>query len=123
MDAQACAPPLRLVIRKVVAVGDADAAINRDPAHQLAVHILLTFAADFPDRRVRLLPALDRQLDDVAERLPQRGEDGAFAVASKHIRAVEHLAVHIELELVDGGVTNANRSRSAIPLEVLEGVL
>ena len=40
-----------------------------------------------------------------------------------HVCAVEHLAVHVELELIDRGVADAHRFRSAISLEMVEDVL
>src|ERR1700730_14386810 len=107
--------PRFLVVGEVVAVGDPDATIDGHPAHQLAVDVLLALAADLPDRRVRLLPTADGDLDDVAELLPQRVADHA-AESRVHVRAVEHFAIDVELQLMRRGVADAYRSRSAVPL-------
>src|SRR5579863_2892090 len=117
MDSQPRLLPCDLVVREVVAIRDANAAVDGDPAHHLAVHVLAPLAAHLPDGGVRLLPASDCYLDDVAELLPQRRADGA-AETRVHVGTVEHLAVHVELELIDRGITSAHRSRSAIALEM-----
>src|SRR5580658_9642715 len=122
MDDQSRAPPGDLVVREVVAIGNADAAVDGDTAHHLAVRVLAALAAHLPDGGVGLRPAFDGDLDDVAELFPERLADLA-PESREDVGTVEHLAVDVELQLVDGGVADAHGTRAPVASEVVEDVL
>ena len=86
-------------------VGERDGPIERYPAHQLGVQEVLRAALDLPDALIGLLPARRCDVGQVGE------ERFGVGVATFHDLGepgggVEEFAVHVELTLVPGAVTD-----------------
>ncbi len=86
----------------------APGAVRGDPRHQLGVREVLGAAAHLPDALVTLRPTIG---DDAHQRLLQRpgAAAGAETRCPRLVERVHHLAVHVELELVDGLVADPDR--------------
>jgi len=87
--------------------------IERNPRHDLRVREVAARPAHLPDALVGKAPG---GLEEVHEReleLP-RFLLGVEPLAPRDVQRVEHLAVHVELELVDGGVPDAHRPRAVV---------
>ena len=109
--------------RVVVALPrEAQAAVDRHPAHHLRRHEVLRLAPHLPDALVGLGEPFDRLVDEVAEALPHLGRDLA---ATPLVRAhcVEQHPPHVVLVLVERAVADAHRPRVAVAREVVERVL
>ena len=85
-----------------------DGPVGRDPGHQLRMGEMLRTAPDLPDSLVRFAPPLR---DDLHQRLLQRPGAGPAAVPGgpRLIQGVHHLAVDVELELIDGLIPDPHR--------------
>jgi hypothetical protein len=83
------------------------------------VHEVLLRPADLPQRAVRLLPHGLEVLGEHALQAPCVVLVGEARVA-RRVQAVEHLAVHVELELPGGLVADAHRRRPLVAGEPVE---
>src|SRR5439155_17471474 len=95
----------------------AQPAVDRRPAAGLGVHEMAGLAAPLPDPAVRLPPVCDRGLDDLAEEAPLV----VVGRVAPHVPApgeVEDLAVCVQLELLSGAVSHANRAGAPIAVKV-----
>ena len=101
---------------------DSHRALDCDPGHQARVDEVLLPAADLPDPLVGLIPVVTDPLDDVTEVGPRIGIH-RLAVLVVEVHGVHQLTVDVELELVGGAVSDANRMRAAVTLEVVENLL
>ena len=87
-----------------------DAAIERDPAHDLRVGEVLRIAANFPDALVRTTPHLLQVLEDRAQEVPigrPRLQAAAFALKE----GVDDFAEHVELKLSMCGIADPHWRR------------
>src|SRR5687768_17044237 len=102
--------------------GEPHAAIDRHPAHQAGVEKFLAAATHFPNSLVRLLPVFADPINEADEVLPKvmRDRRAPFIV---EINGVQELAMDVELELIPGGIADANRLRAAISAEMREDLL
>ena len=86
-----------------------DAAVERDPAHHLAEHVVPRLAAHLPDARSRAAassgspsppgPRSTRQVPSVISLVP-----------APEVGRLEHLAVDVELQLAGGAVADSHRA-------------
>ena len=109
--------PLRGEVGLVVHPGQPGAAVEGDPAHELARREVLRLPADLPDAAVGLVPVLDGLLDLPLQHRPQcLGQ--LLARSRVQVDRVEHGAPHVVLALVVGGVPDAHRLRTLVPGQV-----
>jgi hypothetical protein len=115
-DAVPLAPPPRIFSEQD------ERAVERDPAHDLAVHVLAGWCAGFPDALVRLAPTLS---DMVGERSQCRSPFRIAASAQRLVqqRPVEDFAMHVYLALVEGVITDAHRPAPGVAVQVIERAL
>ena len=95
---------------RLAQLGDPDRPVEGDPGHHLGVHEVPPGPPDLPDPLVGLAPVLLQK--------PEQGPDQAPGVAvepqprlAAERDGVDHLAVHVELELADRGVADPHRRR------------
>ena len=94
-------------------------AVERDPRHRLGVDEVAAPAADLPDAVVRLPPRLFEMVEQAElDRPPLRV--GGKAVPARLVEAVEHLPVHVELELLARRVPHPHRLRALVAVEPRE---
>ncbi len=86
----------------------ADGAVDRDPGHHLGVDEVPACPADLPDSLVGLLPALRQVLDEALVQDRSVGAVGDTALV-REVQGLDHLAVHVELELVRRPVSDPYR--------------
>ncbi|MBE1496223.1 hypothetical protein H4696_003323 [Amycolatopsis lexingtonensis] len=98
VDAVALPGPVLDRSRTAVRGGQADAAVERDPAHQAAVGEALAAAAGFPNAFFGLVPVFAEPVEGGAHGLPVLvGQPEPGAVGGED--AVQGFAVDVELEL------------------------
>ncbi len=110
-------------------LGDpADRTVDRHPGHHLGVHEMPPRPANFPDALVGLRPARLEEVHqlalqrpgDVVDRIARAPDPACCELAAdlaRHVQGVHHLAVDVELELVDGRVADPYRSRALVAAE------
>src|SRR3989454_3520136 len=96
--------------------------VDRHPAHHPRVEELLPSAAHLPDALVRLAPVGADPVDQPDDVRPGVVPDGR-AVLVVQVDGVHQLAVDVELEVVEGGVADTDRTRAHVALEVGQGLL
>src|SRR5205823_4553643 len=104
---------------EAVGIGQADAAIQGRPAHELGEQEVARPAAYLPDAAVVLLPAARRLVHQPAQERPfgsarwvRRREPRAVERLARlviQLRGVEHVAVDVELLLERRGIADAHR--------------
>jgi hypothetical protein len=99
--------------------GQADPAIECDPAHEPGEEEFLALPADFPDALVWQLPMLTDPIDDLGDAGPGIITDGA-PVFVVEIDGIEEFAVDIELELAPCGIADADWFGTAVAFEMIE---
>ena len=106
-----------------IAVGEPDAAVERDPAHQPCEYRnWLRPAAHLPDAVGRLLPVAATALGDARRRTApaaRRRDRRRAVIARSGSAASQQLAVDVELDLVGRAVADPHRPRAAVALEVV----
>jgi hypothetical protein len=90
-----------------------DGAIERDPGHDLRVREVTVRAADLPDPGVLRAPARLEPVEELPDERP-RVVVGLPAVQASAVERVHHLAVHVELELLRGGVADPDGRGSLV---------
>jgi len=101
--------PRRRPVAGVELVGHGQAAVQRHPAHQLAVQVGACRAAHLPDALVVVCPAGRGGVHRGHEELPGRRVEGP-QLGAQGVGGVEQRAVHVELALVPGPVPGPDRS-------------
>ena len=109
--------------RAATALGDADRAVDRHPAHEPGVQELLLAAANLPDAFVRHAPVVAHPVDEPARAGSTGRRRPVSTVLVEHVDDVQQLAVDVELELVVGAVADAHRRGAPVALEVIENLL
>ena len=89
------------------------APVEGDPGHHLGVREVPSRAADLPDAVVRLLPCVFQVAEHTTLERPRLLRHLELVDASL-VEDVHDLAVDVELELLDGGVADADRLRSLV---------
>ncbi len=83
---------------------------------------MLLPATDLPDPLVLALPVIADPVDELAQMGPQVvGDRGPVLV--EQVDRVHELAVDVELELVVGAVTDPDRARAVVTIQVIQGLL
>jgi hypothetical protein len=82
----------------------AHGAIEGHPGHDLRVREVAPRTAHLPDALVRLLPVVDHEVNQVPGQRPRFVVERAHAELPRQMERVEHLAVHVELELRGGAL-------------------
>ena len=101
--------PAGVVAGEGTLFGEANAAIERDPVHQLRVDEILFAVAHFPDAFVGLLPVVAEPVEAMANADPEIvGDRGDIFVVE--VERVHEFAVDVGLILRDGGVADAHWS-------------
>jgi hypothetical protein len=108
MDALAHRPPIVDRSLETVALGAADAAIVRHPAHHLGKHVVLGRTAPFPDAAVGLSADLAEMFEQFAFELPGAAAELDIG-APRLMEGIHQFAENIELELPMGGIAEAHR--------------
>src|SRR4029453_8663460 len=85
--------------RATVQVGEAEATIQGDPAHQPSVRELLLPAASLPDTLLRLVPVVGKPVQEIGEPAP------SLVATVKSILVAE---VDVELQLVRGAISDTH---------------
>src|SRR5260221_2220659 len=117
------AAPAEKIGLQVQLLGRANAAVERNPAHDLGVHEVTWVAAYLPDATVRFLPVRAHMLDQRAHHLPH-GTIQRLTVplkaslAPEAMHVIEHFSENIQLFLLLCSVSDAYRARTAIAVEV-----
>jgi hypothetical protein len=99
--------------------GEADPAIECDPAHEPGEEEFLALPADFPDAFVWQLPMLTDPIDDLGDAGPGIISNRA-PVFVEEVDGIEEFAVDIELELAPCGIADADRFGTAVAFEMIE---
>ena len=100
-------------------LGQAQAAVESDPAHELRVDEVLPLAAYLPDAFVLLIPVVAHPVDEVVQVRPEVVRDGCVVLVAE-VDGVHELAVDIELQLVGGSVADAYGGGATVAVEVVE---
>jgi hypothetical protein len=108
VDGVADAAPFLERVRERPPVGETDAPVEGDPAHEPRVQKLLASAPDLPDAFVGELPVVTDPVDEANQVRPQLIGDG-LPVLVVEVDGVHQLAVDVELELVVGAVADPDR--------------
>src|SRR5262249_18491026 len=100
----------------------AEAAVERNPAHYLAVDMVAWGASSFPQALIRLFEVFGRERHQPFDQIAILRVE--LASQRRHqIRPVGKFAVDIELALIIGTVADPHRSAAAIPFKMLEDLL
>ena len=114
--------PGRLLVGVAPDRGQFRGAIERHPAHELGGHVVLGFAARFPDALVGFAPYRGgaRRL-----RLDERPQPAREALTASRVEQdrVEHRAVHVVLALVQRPVADAHRAGAGVAGQVISSRL
>ncbi len=114
--------PLLGVLRLVVHLCQLRAAVQRDPAHQLAGHEVLRLPAHLPDAAVGLLPVRGGRLDLPLEHRPQRLRQ-LVAGPGVQVDRVQHRTPHVVLALPVGTVPDPHRVGALVARQVRQRLL
>ena len=116
-------PPPRLdVALPAMQFGELCAAIEGDPAHDLARREVLRLAADLPDATIRLAPVGDGLFDLSLQNRPQVLGD-LLTRPRVEIHRVQHRTPHVVLHLVEGAVPDSHRPGIVVARQVGKLVL
>src|SRR5256885_9580268 len=88
----------------------ANQAIERRPAHQPRISVVLFAETGLPDARVRTVPPFNQLLAEAEQCLLHRGVKLA-AIAGILRGCVDHFAINVELRLFARGVSDPYRPR------------
>ena len=113
------APTIAALVPFPVALCQPRAAVQGDPAHQLGRHVVLGLAAGLPDPLVGLVPDLRRAVDLIGDDRPDRGRDLPVGLRVD-VEGVDERAVDVVLTLVEGAVSDPDRTGPAVAGEVVE---
>ena len=92
----------------------ADGAVERHPRHDLRVREVLPRTPHLPDPLVGLVPSVLEEVEQRQVRSTAWTSGSAMPAAAGSGAGVEHLAVHVELELLVRGVADAHRRRPLV---------
>ncbi len=96
-------------------LGDAlDGPVHRDPGHHLGVDEVPARPADLPDALVGLAPPGLQELHQLALQRPRVVLAVDVGGYPGDVQRVEHLAVDVQLELVDGAVADPDGSGALV---------
>src|SRR5258708_28731872 len=104
-------------------VGRLNAAVKRDPAHDLGIDEMTGVTAHLPDAAVRFVPMGAHMLDQRAHHLPHRTMQRLTvplkaSLAPVAMDVIEYFSENIQLFLMRRSVSNAYRARTAIAVEM-----
>ena len=85
---------------------------NADPGHHLGVHEVPRVAAHLPQPLVRVVPVALELVEQRPAAAPRRCRAALRPDVPVEVQRVEHLAVHVELELAGRGVADPHRASS-----------
>ncbi len=122
VDLVAHLEPAAAIGREGPLVGEAQAPVDGDPAHELRVDEVAPSAANLPDPFVGFVPVIAHVIEQALQLAPQVIGDRS-AVFVVEIDRIEQLAVDIQLGLLKRAVSDANRPRAPVSLEVIQGLL
>ena len=91
--------------------GEADSAIESDPAHKARMKEFAPPSAYFPDAFVGTIPIFNEPVKDTLEVVPAV-IGNSVAILAGEVYSIDELAVDIKLKLLVGAVANANRARA-----------
>src|SRR5882724_10802588 len=114
--------PSLAVCWKCTFVGEADAAIERDPIHYLRIDEMLLAIPHLPYSRVRRLPVLADPIEPGANSHPEVVVDRTHVLVVE-VQRIENFAVDIVLILLDRLITNADGLRLAISFPMIQSFL
>jgi hypothetical protein len=112
---------LAVELRQDVRFGELDEAVERDPAEQPRVGVLLRSFTRLPDALIGFRPILADVVAELPEHPLRRAVDVRSAAAHSS-DGVDDLAAHVELKLRRRGVPDSNGPRRGVTLEVLENL-
>ena len=93
--------------------GDAQRAVEREPGHELRVHVVRTVAPDLPDAGVRFCPPMGDLVGEAAHGPPRLGVEVVPGV-DQAPRGVDDPSIAVELVLIGGTVAEPNRLAAGV---------